>query len=403
MATTKIIPGVLDLNEATSESGLKMPSGTNNNRPTAVAGQIRNNTNETSEGSASCEEYYNGTSWQKINNVTPPPPAFGFKIMLYSGNGSTQAITGVGFKPDFVWVKERGPSAENHNLFDSTRGATKYLQSNNTKANSTGPQLLTSFDTDGFTLGSDNEINDSGSIYVAWCWKANGGTTESNTNGGITSTVQASEGFSIVRWTGTGSTSNTVGHGLASVPELIITKRLDGTNDWYTWHKDLNSGTNSADYFLKLNSSDGETLNTGSPPSVWAGTEPTSTVFSVGSTLSGSSEEYIAYCFHSVTGKIATGAYVGDGNSSGPTISTGFEPDYLLVHRLDTGDGWRILDSARSTSNPRNDYLDANLTAAEGTSVFSNVDFNSTDFQIMNLGSTYNNSGGRYMYFAIKE
>ena len=306
MATTKVIPGVLDLNEATSESGLKMPSGTQLNRPTAVAGQIRNNTNETSESSASCQEYYNGTEWKKINNVIAPPPAFGFKIMLYSGNSSTQAITGVGFQPDLVWIKDRG-NAEQHVLNDSTRGATKDLSSNTTAAEATRATGFTSFDSDGFTLGTDGGglVNDSArGPYVAWCFKANGGTTSSNTDGGITSTVQASVGFSIVRWTGTGSTSNTVGHGLASVPELIITKRLDGANDWYTWHKDLNSGTNSANYFLKLNDGAGETLNTGSPPSIWAGTEPTSTVFSVGSTLSGSSEEYIAYCFYSVTGKL---------------------------------------------------------------------------------------------------
>lgn len=401
MATTKVRGELVDLNESTSESGLKMPSGTELNRPTAAAGQIRNNTNETSESSASCMEYYNGSAWKRINNVTPPPAAFSYKAVLYTGDDSTgRAITGTGFKPDFVWIKPIN-QVENHNIYDTSRGPTKQLIPNNTSASATQPNTVQSFDADGFTLNNDNNVNKSGINYVAWCMTANGGTTSSNGDGGITSTVQASEGMSIVEWTGTGSTSQTVGHGLGAVPELIITKRTDGTNDWYTWHKDLNSGTNSADYFLKLNSSDGETLNTGTPPSIWAGTEPTSTVFSVGSTLDSSSDTFIAYCFTSVTGKIATGAYTGDGNSTGPTISTGFEPNFLLVHRLDTGDGWRILDSVRSTSNPRNDYLDANLTAAEGTSVFSNVDFNSTDFQLMNLGSTYNNSGGRYMYLAL--
>jgi len=356
---------------------------------------------ETSEGSASCEEYYNGTAWQKINNAPLPPAAFSYKAVLYTGDDSTgRAITGVGFKPDFVWIKPRNQS-ENHNIYDTSRGPTKQLIPNNTSASATQGNTVQSFDADGFTINNDNNINKSGIDYVAWCMTANGGTTSSNTDGGITSTVQASEGMSIVQWTGTGSSQQTVGHGLGVVPELIITKRTDGSNEWYTWHKDLNSGTDSADYFLKLNDSAGETLNTGSPPSVWAGTEPTSSVFSVGSTLDNTNDEFIAYCFVSVTGKIATGAYVGDGNSTGPTITTGFEPNFLLVHRLDTGDGWRILDSVRSTSNPRNDYLDANLTAAEGTSVFSNVDFNSTNFQIKNLGSTYNNSGGRYMYLAL--
>ena len=343
MATTKVIPGVLDLNEAASESGLKIPSGTNNNRPTAVAGQIRNNTNEASEGSASCEEYYNGTAWQKINNVPPPPAAFSYNAVLYTGDDSTgRGITGVGFKPDFVWIKPRNQT-ENHNIYDTSRGPTKQLIPNNTSASATQPNTVQSFDSDGFTLNNDNNVNKSGINYVAWCMTANGGTTSSNTDGGITSTVQASEGMSIVQWTGTGSSQQTVGHGLGVVPELIITKRTDGSGDWYTWHKDLNSGTNSADYFLRLNDSAGETLNTGSPPSIWAGTEPTSSVFSVGSTLDNSGDDFIAYCFVSVTGKIATGAYVGDGNSTGPTITTGFEPNFLLVHRLDTGDGMRIV------------------------------------------------------------
>ena len=170
MAITKEIPGVLDLNEAASESGLKIPSGTELNRPTAVAGQIRNNTNETSQGSASCEEYYNGTEWKKINNVSVPPVATeNFNTVLYSGNSSTQAITGVGFKPDWVWIKERGPLAENHNLYDSSRGALKFIGTNSSNAQNQGPNRLQSFDSDGFTLGSDNEINDSGSTYVAWC------------------------------------------------------------------------------------------------------------------------------------------------------------------------------------------------------------------------------------------
>ena len=128
MATTKIIPGVLDLNESTSESGLKIPTGTNNNRPTAAAGQIRNNTNETSASSASCEEYYNGTEWKKINNVALIPDDF--KSITYSGNSSSQSITGTGFQPDLVWIKEEGPSAENHNWYDSSRGVRNFIGSN---------------------------------------------------------------------------------------------------------------------------------------------------------------------------------------------------------------------------------------------------------------------------------
>ena len=146
--------------DSVGESGLKIPSGTELNRPTAAAGQIRNNTNETSEFSASCEEYYNGTEWKKINN-TPLPPPLAFKALLYTGNSSTQSITGVGFQPDLVWIKER-TNTEFHRWFDSTRGATKYLGSDNTNAEGTGAATLTSFDSDGFTLGLDNEVNNNG-------------------------------------------------------------------------------------------------------------------------------------------------------------------------------------------------------------------------------------------------
>jgi hypothetical protein len=407
MATTKVSGELVDLNEATSESGLKIPTGTQFNRPaTDVAGMIRNNTNETSEGSASCEEYYSGSAWKKINNVTPPPPAFGFKNILYSGNSSTQAITGVGFKPDWVWIKERGPSAENHNLYDSSRGVRNFIVSNSTAANVFGSaQRLNAFDSDGFTLGSDNEINDSGSTYVAWCWKANGGTTESNTNGTITSTVQASEGFSIVKWTGTGA-QGTIGHGLSSAPELIISKRLDSSNNWNVYQKDLGFSHTSYPNWLYLNVSTAEQSSGSSANHPYYQT-PSSTLIYQNTGTSESANvnggEYISYCFASVTGKIVTGKYTGDGNANGPTITIGFQPDWLLVKRLDTGDTWRILDSARSTSNPRNDYLDPDSTQAEASSVFSNVDFNSDNFQLKTLGSNYNNNGGLYMYLAFKE
>ena len=123
MATTKVRGELVDLNESTSDSGLKMPTGTNNNRPTASEGMIRNNTNEASEGSASCEEYYNGTEWKKINNVAIPP-IVGMSTLIYSGNGSTQSLTGLGFKPDLVWIKNRNGTNPN-GLWDSTRGCSR--------------------------------------------------------------------------------------------------------------------------------------------------------------------------------------------------------------------------------------------------------------------------------------
>ena len=405
MATTKVSGELVDLNESTSESGLKIPTGTNNNRPaTDVAGMVRNNTNETSEGSASCEEYYNGAAWKKINNVALPPAAFQFNTVLYSGNSSTQSITGVGFKPDWVWIKCRS-TAHSHMLADSTRGVTKYIMSNETTAELTRSDQIQSFDTDGFTLAGNGDVNGNGKTYVAWCWKANGGTTESNTNGTITSTVQASEGLSIVKWTGTGA-QGTIGHGLSSVPELIFSKRLDSSNNWNVYQKDLGLSHTSYPNWLYLNVSTAE-QSSGSSANHPYYQAPSSTLIYQNTGTSESANvnggEYISYCFASVTGKIVTGKYTGDGNANGPTITIGFQPDWLLVKRLDTGDTWRILDSARSTSNPRNDYLDPDSGAAEASSVFSNVDFNSDNFQLKTLGSNYNNNGGLYMYLAFKE
>ena len=212
MATTKVSGELVDLNESTSESGLKIPTGTNANRPaTDVAGMIRNNTNESSNSSASCEEYYNGTAWKKINNVAIPPPLL-FKTLIYSGNGSTQSLTGLGFQPDFVWIKNRN-GTNPHGLWDSTRGAGKLIKSSSTDIQTgNSGDLLGSFDSDGFQVNRNylsftayDNTNWGAGTYVAWCWNANGGTTSSNSNGSITSTVQAfsDAGFSIVKYTDT--------------------------------------------------------------------------------------------------------------------------------------------------------------------------------------------------------
>ena len=395
MATTKVRGELVDLNESTSESGLKIPSGTEVNRPTAVAGQIRNNTNEASEGSASCEEYYNGTEWKKINNTALPPP-LAFKALLYTGNSSTQSITGVGFQPDLVWIQER-TNTEFHRRFDSTRGATKYLGSDNQNAEGTGDVTLTSFDSDGFTLGLDNEVNNSGDNYVAWCFKANGGTTSSNGDGSITSTVQANTkaGFSIVKYTGTFA-SATVGHGLSSAPEMVIVKNLDISSNWWTWTKDLGGG----DKYLALNLSSGVQTAT----SIWDGTIPTSTVFSVAndSGSNGSGNEIIAYCFHSVAGYSSIGTYTGNGSSSGPTVTTGFQPDFVMTKKASGTANWWIVDSSRSTSNPRNARLLANTTDAEVVFTPGNINFNSTGFELAGTSGEINGSGETYIYMALK-
>ena len=324
-----------------------------------------------------------------------------FANKLYTGTGSTQSITGLGFSPSFAWIKGRTNTAS-HQLFDTLRGATYQISSDTTGAQTQNTQMLTSFDTDGFSLGNQSSVNGSGVNYVAWNWKANPVPTI-NTDGGIQSIVSANQasGFSIVKWDGTGSAS-TVGHGLSAAPEIILTKRLNGVGDWYSFSVFANGGTTPANYFLKLNSSDAETLNTGSPPSVFAGTVPTATVFSVGPTLSGSSSDnYIAYCFASISGFSKIGTYTGDGTTT-KTITTGFQPNFVLIKVTDAADNWVILDSARGGSK----NLKPNSSAAEATESGTNVEFTSTGFKLIGSGpglGQVNGNGNDYLYMAFKE
>ena len=368
-----------------SELGLKIPTGTNANRPaTDVGGMIRNNTNESSDSSASCEEYYNGTAWKKINNVAFPPP-LAFKTIIYSGNGSTQSITGVGFQPDLVWIKERGQAA-NHRFIDTSRGATKVISSSLNNAEFVESTGLTSFDTDGFTLGNNVDYNNNGGTFVAWCWKANGGTTSSNTDGSTTSTVQAypEAGFSIVKYTGTGANAS-VGHGLGTDPKFIMIKKTSGASDWVGGALDWTK-------YLEPN---------GSPPfrtsNVWQDTAPTSSVFTLttGGDSNGNGGEYIAYCFADADNVSKIGTYTGTGSTQ--TITTGFAPNLIITKDVSITDNWRMYDSVRGFEKilyPNlSDQEDDNNTFITGTE--------STGFNL-GTGNGSNRSGSTYIYIAIK-
>ena len=385
MATTKVIPGVLDLNEATSESGLKMPSGTELNRPTDATGQIRNNTNESSDNSASCQEYYNGTDWKKISNVVIPTY---FKTVTYTGNSSTQSITGLGFQPDFVWIKSTSGNTYSHVLTDSTRGTNSQIYSNDSSAATTFVSNVTSFDADGFSLGSATDSNASGANYLAYGWQANGGTTSSNTDGSITSTVQANTnlGFSIVKYTGTASNA-TVGHGLSSAPEYVIIKNYSGNYSWVTGSSLLNDPLAYSD----LNTN--KWSRSGSP---WNSTQPTSSVFSIGTyvALNGSGQNMIAYCFHSVSGYSKMGTYTGTGSSNSIT-GLGFQPSWVMIKCTDVaGEDWPIF----STALPNN-YVAANSGATAQSFTFS---FDSDGFTVPASSGMTNGSGQNYIYMAFK-
>ena len=324
-----------------------------------------------------------------------------FNTVLYTGDNNARSIDDVGFQPDWLWTKSRS-NAESHRLHDSSRGdngTVMYeLNSDNTEAEGTDT-LVTGFDALGFNIAAGgNTPNVSGRTYVAWNWKANGGTTSSNTDGSITSTVQANTdaGFSIVSYTGTGSNA-TVGHGLSSVDMMIIKNRDDSAN-WITWHIAYSGGS----YFQELNTTDGK--NTSSTP--FNGTEPNGTVLALGTNnaTNGSADDMIAYCFHSVEGYSKFGSYTGNGNADGTFVFVGFAVKYLMVKRTDAVGTWRVVDTSRSTSNVTNDSLAPNESSAElvnNTSI--EWDLLSNGFKCRDAYGDLNASGGSYIYMAFAE
>ena len=318
-----------------------------------------------------------------------------FRTVLYTGNGGTQSITGVGFQPDMVWLKNRSQNSYAPRIFDSTRGATKRLQSSSSSAESTDSTSLTSFDSDGFTLGSDNYVNNNGDSFVAWCFKASAGSTSSNSNGSITSTVQANPnaGFSIVKYTGSGSSAS-VGHGLASAPKLIFNKRISESQDWLAGALDWTK-------YLEPN---------GTPPfrtaNVWTNSAPTSTTFGVINSTSSNSVEYINYCWADVAGYQKIDSYEGNGSTNGPVVNVGFEPALVMVKNVDSTDNWLVFDNKRNTTNPRTKLLQWNLSNAEGTEAGAQMNFYSNGFQSVGEGGgagsgQINANGDTYLYLAI--
>jgi len=314
-----------------------------------------------------------------------------FNTVTYNGNGSTQSISGVGFQPDFVWIKSRS-AATSHKLTDIVRGTTKGLVSNTTAAETTDTNGLTAFGSDGFTLGTDSVYNNSGATYVAWCWKA-GVSAVTNTDGSITSEVSANvdAGFSIVSYTGN-HTNSTVGHGLNSAPEMVIIKALNsGTANWCVYHSGIGayggvflSLTNAAQYQSNL----------------WLDTVPTSTVFSIGqSDVNVNSSGIIAYCFHSVAGFSKFGSYTGNGSATGTTVTTDFEPAFVMIKKINSTGNWVILDNKRDTSNPIDKTLNPNLSNAESTA--NNIDFNATTFQLKSTNADTNANTSTYIYMAF--
>ena len=327
-------------------------------------------------------------------------PSEHFNTVLWTGNGSSQSISSLEFQPDFTWIKSRS-IVDSHHLFDSVRGAGQRLRSDSTAAeNYNETAYLTSFDSDGFSLGGDDGVNKNTATYVAWNWKANG-SGSSNTDGNMAETVTVSAntdaGFSIVTYTGDGSAA-TIGHGLSKSPEMIIIKNRDDSANWPIYHH-KNTSAPETDY-LKLDT----TAATADNSTFWNDTAPTSSVFTVATDgdVNTDDDKYVAYCFHSVDGYSKVGSYTGNGNADGTFVYTGFRPAFLLMKVTNTASDWHIVDSVRDVDNVIQNTLDPNTTAVEGSGS-DRFDFTSNGFKLRQTSGSYNGNNSTYIYMAFAE
>jgi len=329
--------------------------------------------------------------------TTIDDPSEYFNTVLFTGNGANgHAITGVGFRPDWVWLKGRN-AADGNNLWDINRGANKRLFTHNSNAELADSNSLKSFDSDGFTMDNDSGINGNGDTYVTWNWLGSN-TTASNTDGSITSTVSANTtaGFSIVTYTGTGANA-TIGHGLGKKPNSIFIKDRDNAKSWVVYNSNLTA-------LKRLNL---DTTNASVDASEFQDTEPTTSVFSIATdnNVNGSSQKYVAYCFAEIQGYSKFGKYTGNGNTDGPFIYTGFKPAFLLVKNSSDGGEGGLFDSVRNTFNVVNARVSADSDGTEYSGDANrDFDFLSNGIKVRNgSAQVFNTSGQTHIYIAFAE
>ena len=324
-------------------------------------------------------------------------PSKYFDIKLYKGTGSDQTIKGVGFNPDFIWIKERS-DAQNHQLYDVVRGSAnnyKRLEAT-TGAQETKTSGVQTFNSDGFDIGDNVALNESPQTYVSWLWDV-GSSGQANTDGDINISspdqwVNQTAGVSITKWTASGS-DQTIGHGLGAKPEFIMTKRLDDTSYWQCYHKNLDA-TSPEDYYIRLESSDSRV-----DAPVWNDTAPTSTVFTQDDAYFSSSGEYIAYCWTSIPGFSKFGKY--DGDSAKPFVYLGFKPKFIIIKGVTSGRNWIMVDSERFKYNGDMDPLYANSTVAQQN--HNALDILSNGFKIVDDGYSDYNVNDTLVYAAWAE
>jgi len=320
-----------------------------------------------------------------------------FNTVLYSGTGSSNSVTGVGFQPDWTWIKSRN-NTRNHNVYDSVRGTTKVIYTDLTNAESTQASGLTAFNSDGFTVVSDLGVNGASDNYASWNWLA-GGSASSNTDGSITSSVSANttSGFSVVSYTGTGANA-TVGHGLGAAPTMIfVKKRSVAGGDWVV------SGDNVEwTKYLYLNSTQVRNTN-----NFFQDTAPTSSVFTLSSDggVNQSSTTFVAYCFVEKKGYSKFGSYTGNGNNDGAFIYTGFKPAMIIIKDTSAVNNWRLFDNKRPAFNQTDKLLFPSVSNAETVNVAGSgaIDITSNGFKCRSSAAGINGSGSTFIYMAFAE
>ena len=321
-----------------------------------------------------------------------------FNTKLFTGtNGSGQAITGVGFQPDMIWIKHR-TDVSDHVLTDAVRGVTKYVRPNAQDAETTNAQAITAFGADGFTHGTLADIDSTGNV-CSWNWKA--GTTSGLSGGTITPSsysINTTSGFGIYKYTGTGS-AGSIAHGLGSTPKMMIVKCTSHSDTWAVYHANV-----GATKYMELDTTAAQ--QTSSVP--WNDTAPTDSLFTVGtwSATNGSSKTYVAYCFVEKKGYSKFGQYTGNGNDDGTFIYLGFKPAWFMIKSNSNAEAWEIGDNKRDTENVVNNILIADSTGAETAGTSSNrlhCDFLSNGVKLRGNASQANQNGSTYIYMAFAE
>ena len=321
-----------------------------------------------------------------------------FNTKLYTGNGGTQSITGVGFQPDFNWTKSR-TTTQSHVLTDAVRGVTKTLFTNATQAEAT-LSGITAFGTDGYTLGASDLWSENSTSFASWNWLGANGTA-SNTTGSIDSTVSANttSGFSIVSYAGNSTAGATIGHSLGVAPKMIIVKDRDGADSWVVYHNSL-----AITEYLILNSTSAALTDN---EVIFYDTDPTSSVFTVGAhnTVNQSGHNYIAYCFAEKQGYSKFGSYTGNGSTDGTFVYTGFKPAFVMIKATGLVKNWLTFDNRRLGYNGAgtNKQLHPNTNGTESSGNGTTLDILSNGFKTRTTDSDENGSGQNYIYMAFAE